>query len=302
MLPTSDSASPNMRLITPPDQEEVVHPYRRVWGSIIIELSIVFMACAILIVSTLFIDFPSRLWIPLNVALAISPLVAWAIFSWLRERFVPQPRARLFVVVLLSALIARSVGSPLLNQVLAIEMWVPKLEFFERIIVYSLSLGVIQEVLKYLVIRYVVWVDQIRYRYDAIAYAVAGAIGYATVLIFEYLLGQPPPSAMAVHVFSTLSLHLTGSIIISYAIAETRLSRASPILLVGVMSLASLFIGFIYTLSGNLSNTRISFGISTPRTFIGFALVTMLITGVVLAMIFLYSNADRNDQQIEQTA
>jgi hypothetical protein len=82
------------RLITPPREEEEVYPYRRAWRSIALEGIILFGVITALYAATNFfsLQIPSSFNRQINIILALLPALLWLIFSWIPERFVPQPR------------------------------------------------------------------------------------------------------------------------------------------------------------------------------------------------------------------
>ncbi|MEL7233149.1 MAG: hypothetical protein AAGK74_01555, partial [Chloroflexota bacterium] len=113
----------NAQFITPPSEEEVVYPYRRVWISLIIEAGLLFVICFAFLFSSAFVTIPETLWLPVGVLLSLMPLGLWVVFSWGRERLAIEPRKRLFPVVVLSALAANAVGYPLVFVWLDVDSW-----------------------------------------------------------------------------------------------------------------------------------------------------------------------------------
>ena len=117
----------NPRLLTPPQQEEEIYPYRRVWQSVAIEAVVLFSVTILLYILTniLQVSIPSRFYSTIALALACLPMVLWLYFSWWRERSVSQPRERLLTVAIISALAANAVGVPIVNEFLRVDQWLP---------------------------------------------------------------------------------------------------------------------------------------------------------------------------------
>ena len=176
----------NLNLIAPPT-EEVIYPYRRVWRSIWLETGVLFVLVLGIVFGTAFFAIPQDQWLLFDIALGVAPLVLWAIFSWVAEQRVPQPRTRMLAVITLSALVANGVGYPLINNVLQVEGWVTRGSVTEQLLVYIFAYGVLQEVLKYLVLRHTIWATHVRVRYELVAYAAAGAVAYAAVWNFHII-------------------------------------------------------------------------------------------------------------------
>jgi RsiW-degrading membrane proteinase PrsW (M82 family) len=286
----------NPRLLTPPQQEEEIYPYRRAWRSLAIECG-AFLAIAatlFVVVNYLRLSPPELFWLPLALLLAVTPLGLWLIFSWWPERSVPQPRQRLMVVAIVSAILASAVGIPLVSNYLQIDRWLPLSSAVSRIVGYTFTIGIVQEFLKYMVMRYVVWPGCFRIRLDGVAYSAASAIGYATVLNLEFALtNSPPPDVAAMRFFTTLALQLVGSLIVGYGLAELHFDLPSPLLLTITLALAALIIGIATPLNAGLVNAGLGLGVSAPKPLLGLAFSAGVLIGIASILSFLYNNAER---------
>jgi RsiW-degrading membrane proteinase PrsW (M82 family) len=290
------------QFITPPSEEEIVYPYRRVWISIILEASVFFVVAFLLLFSGIFITIPQNLWLSINIAMAVFPLVLWLIFSWSRENFVQEPRKRLFPVVVISALVANAIGYPIVYTWIDIDSWVTQQELFDRIMLYALALGLIPEILKYLVVRYIAWLNNFRDRYDAIAYCAASAVGYAVVLNLHYVLNAASvPDVAIVRIFGITLTSLLGSLIVAYGLGAVRFEKTSPLLMPGLTAIAGFLIGLSYALRTNLANTQLSLAISFPRIIISFLLVVLLTGAIIISLIFLFDTVERETDQAQET-
>jgi RsiW-degrading membrane proteinase PrsW (M82 family) len=239
--------------------------------------------------------------------LALLPVGLWGIFSWWQERFVPQPRLRLLPVLAISALIANAVGLPLVNDFLQVDRWLPLSSALMRIAGYTFTVGVVQEVLKYLVVYYTVWPNQFRIRLDGVAYGAASAIGYATVLNLHFVLsGTPPADVAAVRIFTTLALHLVTSAIVGYGLAEVRFSRPTPFLVATTIALAAFVTGVAIPVRAGLVNANLSLDVngtqpflntSTARPLLGLGVSIALLIGLNLVLSFLFEGAERRERE-----
>ena len=291
------------RLLTPPQQEEEVFPYRRVWRSVAIESGILLGITITLFILVNFFGFPipQSAYLAIAVGLALLPVGLWLYFSWRQERFVPQPRQRLLAAALISALVANAIGVPLINEFLQVDRWLPLSAAIMRIIGYTFTVGIVQEFLKYMVMRYTAWPDCFRVRLDGVAYGAATGIGYASVLNITYAFTDTPaPDVAAARVFANVALHLVTGILVGYGLSELRLGEPSSLLPVFTIALAALVTGVSIPIRAGLVNASFSLGISSPRLLLGIAFSAVVLIVPSLALSFLYNSAER--QAYEATA
>lgn len=292
-------SSPSPRLLTPPREEEEIYPYRRVWLSIAIEgiglfvITLGFYAAA----NFLNVTFPANFRLPINLLLALAPAGLWLVFSYLREMRVVQPRRRLLVILIVTGLAANAIGFPLLNDYLKIDQWLSLSSAVDRIWGYALTVGVVQEILKYMVVRYFVWPDRIRIRFDSVAYAAASAVGYATVANLQFIAsGSPAPDVVAVRVFSATALHTATAVLVGYGLASSRFGTGSFIVLPLMLFLATVITGIAIPLRSGLVNAGLVQGIGNPNALLGllFSIGLYVIPLVIAAFLF---NAQENRQE-----
>ena len=296
-------------LLLPPREEEEVYPYRRAWRSLAVECAVLFgLAAALyLIFSVVGVRLPAWLQAPVNVALALTPVGLWLAFSWWQERFVLRPRQRLLTVLIVSALAANAVGIPLVEDFLQVDRWLPLSSAILRIIGYTFTVGIVQEMLKYLVIRYAVWPDQFRIRLDAVAYGAASAVGYATVLNLHFVLtSNPPPDSSAMRIFSTVAFQVVASMVVSYGLAEVRFSQPSPFLLAATIALAAFITGVAIPIRAGLVNASLSLDVNAnnpllnisatkPLQGLAFSLVLLIVPSLMLS--FLFNSAEQRERE-----
>ncbi len=290
----------NLTLLTPPQEKEEIHPYRRPWRSFRLEAGILLAVTMVLYGLTSFLgfQFPERFNRVLGVGLALLPVGLWLAFSWWPERYVPQPRQRLLSVIIISGLAANAIGLPLINDFLQVDRWLPLASAINRIIGYTFTVGVVQEMLKYLVVRYTVWPDCFRTRLDAVAYSAASAIGYATVLNLHFILTtSPAPDVAAVRIFDTVALHLVTSLIVGYGLAEMRFGLPTPLFLTSTLALAAFVTGVAIPVRAGLVNPSFSLGTSASKTLFGLGFAVALLVAFAAIIAFLYISAERRERE-----
>ena len=287
------------RFITPPTEQEEVYPYRRVWPSLIIENGVLFAVVIILFLVTRFITIPDRLHLPIGVGLCVVPVALWLVVSYYRERLVTQPREKLLLVAIIGALTANAVGLPLVHDVLQVEQWLSLQSAVNRIVGYTFTLGLVQAILTYLILRYLVWPDHFRSRFDSIAYGAAHATGYAVVTNLNFILSaNPAPDIAAMTIFdNSVVLQITG-MLVGYGLAEVRFTIQPMILfLTGSVAFASLVSGIAVPIRSGLSNASLSslINVSSTRPILGFLFSAALFAGISFILAFLLNTAQRRD-------
>lgn len=297
---------PPSRLLTPPKEEEEIYPYRRVWRSIIVEIGIIFGVTMLLFVlaSIFAVSLPVSIQRPLNYLLALLPVGSWIILSWLPERAVPRPRVRLLSVLVITSLAANAIGFRIVEDIFFNNEWLSLANAIDRIIGYTFTVGVVQEGLKYLVLRFLLWPNFLRTRLDAVAYAESAALGYALVASLRFVSdGSPTPDMVAGRVFSIVAIHLAASVIISYGIAETRFADASFLLLPTTFALGAFVTGLAVPLRSGFVNADIAVSpFVIPRQIFGIGFTLALLIAVLVPIAFLYDNAERQEREMRGEA
>lgn len=292
----------NTRLITPPSEEEEIYPYRRVWPSITIEAGGMFVFAVALYVVTRFVTLPVQLHRPLNVAMTLLPAGLWLLFSWLRERSVPQPRQNLIAVAVISGLVANAISLPLIEQVLQPSRWLPLESALNRIVGYTFTVGLVQAATIYLTVRYTVWPKHFRIRLDGVAYGAASAVGYATVLNLKFALSTSTiPSTAAMYIFDQTVPLLCCGIIIGYGLAEVAFNQhIFPALLAATIAFSAFVTGLAIPLVSGFANAGISplHPVSTSNPLLGFLFSAGLLFLVSNIFTFLFNVAERQEAEI----
>ena len=293
----------NTRLITPPSEEEEVYPYRRVWFSIASEMGLFFAVTIGLLIVVRVVSLPDNLVQILNLVLALLPLGLWLVFSWWREKRVLEPRSGLLTIVIVAGLAANGVGNPIITELFQVERWLPLESAINRIIGYTFTVGLVQSMIIYLVIRYAVWPTNFRIRLDGIAYGSATAVGYATALNIQFIrAAAATPDVTAMNIFGHSALLLCGGIIIGYGLAEVGFNaRPFPLLLTATLAFAALITGIAIPLIAGFANTSISVSnpVSTVSPIQGFLFTAGLLGAVSFIFNFLFNVAEN---QLDETS
>lgn len=288
-------------LLTPPQEKEEIFPYRRVWKSLVVESGLLFAITLSLYFTLVIFDlnFPVNIQLILNLILALLPILLWFLFSWRPEKHVLEPRSQLLTVVVITGLTTSAIGIPLITNFLQVDKWLPLSSALERILGYAVTVGSVQEIIKYLVLRYTIWPQNIRIRQDGIAYSIAAGIGYATVLNIHFitLYSSAPSDIVAQQVFTNYALLIVTSIIMGYGLAEVRFSNPNPAFLSFVIIVAISINGIAIPIRAGLVNASFSLAGSAPRTFLGIGFSAVLFIVISIIIMFLLRNAERRNEE-----
>ena len=234
----------------------------------------------------------------LAMALVLFPVVLWLLVSVLPEYRVARPRRRLIGVAMVSALTASALGLPLVEGFFRVEQWLPLQSVIQRIIGYTLTAGMVDAGLKFLVLRYLVYPQALRVRSDVIAYALASAIGYSFFLNLALLWRlQPIWNIAAIYLLANFTVQLSSSLLIGLGIVETYFSDAYPLVLPVNVLIAALMTGIISTLVGGVLSGSLSTAGNSDRPLFAILLLTVSLIVTLSAVYVLYSNSERRERE-----
>lgn len=123
-----------------------------------------------------------------GVVLAAVPALLWLVFFYAQDYLEQEPKSYVLAVFILGALLARSVGIPLVRELFAVQGWMGQSLVID-ILAAILVIGFVQEFLKYAAVRYSVYLlPEFDERMDGILYGTAAGLGYATMLNLSFVL------------------------------------------------------------------------------------------------------------------
>lgn len=284
-------------LLTPQREESDRYPYRRVWRTAWLEALILLTLTAALFLSTQLIGLrlPAPAERALSFVYALLPLGLWLGISYAAERRAPQPRRNLPAVVMLGGLAASGVAVPL-TAIFAAEEWLSTASGLNRIIGYTLTVGVVHEFLKYAVLRYSVWRTDFNTRLDAVAYSIAAAIGFATALNIHFALNNTLNLASAALRMTEITLaQVAISPILGFVLYELRKPNVfvlTPVL--GVL-IAALFNALSIVIRAGLIVSGVSRTSTANNAIYGLGMALFLIVVLFSALSFLVRAADERE-------
>ncbi|MCY3834793.1 MAG: hypothetical protein OXG85_17405 [Chloroflexi bacterium] len=233
-------------------------------------------------------------------ALALTPfaLLLWLFISVLPEYRTERPRRRLIGVAVVSALTASAIGLPLAQDFMRISEWLPLQSVFQRVLGYSLSAGVIDTGLKFVVLRYLIYPQALRVRSDAIAYAAASAMGYSAFLSVAFIWRLTPAwDIAAVYLLANLAVQLASGLFIALGIIESYFSDAPLLVLPVNIAVGALAGGVISALLGGFLSGPLTTAGNTARPLLTFAMLLAALALTLGTVYFLYSNSERRERE-----
>ncbi|MBL8155532.1 MAG: PrsW family intramembrane metalloprotease [Anaerolineae bacterium] len=295
-------------LLTPPREEEEVYGYRPVWRSLIIEATLLLIMSVALIIAGrgLSQNLPSTPLLIVTLVIGTAPVLLWLAFSWRAENTVREPRAGLLAVAVVTALVARSIGEPLITQFLRVEEWLPLSSAVERIIGYTVTVGVVQSTLIYLTIRFTLPRRMFRIRDDGLAYGIAAAVGYVTVSNLQTLAsaGTPQLDSFVLRAFGDYALHIAMGLLIGYGVTITYIGRPIILNMTFYVVLSSILAGITIPIRAGLVNPVFSLDfnrslVSAPRPLLGLGFSVLILIVPCLILYFLIRNAERRETEAQ---
>lgn len=234
----------------------------------------------------------------LLLLLASLPAGMWLLISVLPENRVERPRRRLIGVAVVSGLTASAIGLPLVETFFVLDQWLPLQSVFQRIIGYTLTAGLIDVGLRFAVLRNLIYPQALRVRSDALAYALASAVGYSfylsLVLVWRW---EPTWNSAAIYILSGFTIQATSSLFIALGIIESYFSDAFPLVLPINLLAGALVAGVMQALLPGLMSGPLSQAGAADRPLFGLMFILAAATVSVAVAYFLYSNSERLERE-----
>jgi len=192
------------------------------------------------------LDGPIRLAPPLALVLVLVPAVLWLGYFYLQDRNEPEPKHYVVGIFLLGAFVAFPVAR-FLEELTAVPAWSGERLSAHTVFAAIIPLGLAQELAKYVVVRYSVYLsDEFDEPMDGIIYMTAAGIGFACAENLHALAamgGRIFFAAFAANAVVSTLAHGSIAGVLGYALGIARFSparRRGPLLLVALLIAAAL--------------------------------------------------------------
>lgn len=290
------------RFISPEEIEKTAYPYRRVWNSLVVESIILLIICLAVYFGVRITNFSiaGAPQVLLEILVALVPAVLWMIFSLLRERAAIEPRDRLWMVALLTALAANAITLPAAESIFQTSRWLPAGGAQGRIIGFAVTLGMAQAITQYIIVYYTAYPRYIRVREDAIAYFLASSVGFSTVISLRYISDAAPTlDVLAAIVFANTAVSAAMSLLASFGLSELRFANPLPFVTPLMMMLSALIYGFAQVLRSGLVNAGFTIRGAFTSVLFGIVFSAAVLAIIVFATNFFFRTAERREEEAQ---
>lgn len=180
------------RLYCPVHYDKVTKERQGVWSSGAIEIGGVILF-GIVVALLAWLIKPRLSGTPLIVIgtiLAVIPAVIWMVFFYRQDRLEPEPKQYVAGVFVLGILLCNGVAIPVIDRLFAVNHWLAT-NTLTHIVGSILVIGMVQEFLKYVAVRYSVYMTpEFDERIDGVVYGTAAGLGFATMLNVNYVIAN----------------------------------------------------------------------------------------------------------------
>ncbi len=280
--------------------EPEVLDVRPVWQRIAAQLVIlaVLALAIVLAMESLALQVEGALRRALSLALVPLPPLLWLLFSALPESRFASPRRNLLGVAVVSGLCASAFGLPLIEEFYQIGQWLPLGSVVQRVIGYTVTVGMVDVGIKFMVLRFLVMPHSLRERSDVVAYAMAAAVGYSFYfnLVSIWRL-DPVWELAAIIVLSNIVIQFASSMAMSLGIIASYFANAFPSVLPLSLVFAAFTTGLIAPQVPGLSSGPLSTAGNITRPLYGLAFLLAALLISLAGAYFLYNNAERRQRE-----
>lgn len=163
---------------------------------------------------------------PAALPLALIPAVLWLIYFYLRDIHEPEPTHYIAGVFLLGALVAAPLASYVTDALFKVPAWgvLPRWGVTEAVAAF-LIVAPVQEVAKYIVVRYTVYLSaEFDEPMDGIVYMTAAGLGFATAMNVQQMVRAPQIAltTAAINAVTVTLAHASLSGVVGFALGRAK--------------------------------------------------------------------------------
>ena len=224
------------------------------------------------------------------IPLALIPAVLWLVYFYLRDIHEPEPTHYVVGVFLLGALVAAPLATFVTDALFKVPAWgvLPRWGLTEAVAAF-LIVAPVQEVSKYLVVRYTVYLSaEFDEPMDGIVYMTAAGLGFATALNIQQMTRAPQVAltTAAINAVTVTLAHASLSGVVGYALGRAKFlgseGHQTRVLAVGLavaMALSGGFSMIEHVATRHGLDYRPAWGLASAALFavLVFALLSVLV-------------------------
>ena len=224
------------------------------------------------------------------VPLALIPALLWMVYFYLRDIHEPEPTHYVIGVFLLGALVAAPLATWITDALFKVPTWgaLPRWGLTEAVAAL-LVLAPAQEVSKYIVVRYTVYLSaEFDEPMDGIVYMTAAGLGFATAWNITQMTRAPQIAltTAAINAVTTTLAHASLSGVVGYALGRAKFigaeGRQTRVLALGLA--AAIVLSGMFTMIENVATRhgldyRPAWGLASAAVFavLVFVLLSVLV-------------------------
>ncbi len=231
-----------------------------------------------------------------DAGVLVLPLALWWGLYYRPARRMGRLLPRMPWLMILAGVLANGVALPIIDEVFAVDAWLPNTSGLTRIIGYTLIVGFLQEYLKFAALRYTVYPDAFIERGDGVAYGVAVALGFAALLNLRFFIdgGPAPLGAAAARVAGVTLAQVAFGAVLGYFLSAARFARQEPPVWWFTLGLAvtALLNGVYTALRGGLIVGAFGIGATANTPLLALMLSAALSLGAFAVLGFLGRQAE----------
>jgi RsiW-degrading membrane proteinase PrsW (M82 family) len=220
-----------------------------------------------------------------GLVLALIPAAIWLAVFYSVDRLEPEPKQYVIGVGVLGALLAATIGQPLINGYFKVPEWIGT-DTTTQILGSILIIGFIEAFLIYAAVRFsIFYSSEFDQRIDGVVYGSAAGLGYATMLNLITVVsnGGVDLGAGVIRIVVTQMVHGALGALLGYFLGRDKFDRERVWWMSAGVLLAAVLYGLYSWLSGEVTQA----GINLSDSIGGYNPWPSLILGTVFAIVVL---------------